>query len=489
MRSLSESAAALIIANALKYAAGVVLPMILVRLLNQHDYGTYLQLTLLANIGTGIMVLGLPPSIYYFYSRSHRPTLIAQTQSMLFVAGGIACTALVVFAPALAARMHNADLAPLLPKFASYVGLLIAGELSMHVLICQDRYRLEVGLELAETAVRVVVLAALLLLGYGLEALVAALIVYAAVRLLGRSYWLWTGPDSILKGTWSGRFPKMQLWYSVPLAASACVGMIGGLLDKIIVTLSFSPVDYAIYSVGALEVPLNTIFQASVANVLRASLSALIDQGRMGEVVHIWRESVRKLALVMIPSFAFLTVFAGRVIETLFTKHYDASIPIFHIYLLVIPLYMFILSAVPQVFGRTHINLYVSILTVAANALLSLVLLHVVGIFGPACAFACSSYLGSTVYLFVAAKLLKTKIRRLLPGEAIVRTSLAASIALVPAGLLAYYTHGLVSLMIGAISFTMVYFPIGYAVRALRPSDVETMRTWMRRFVIVGQPL
>jgi len=59
----------LILANTLKYAVGFALPMVLVRLLTQDDYGTYQQLSLIANFATGIMVLGLPTSIYYFYHR------------------------------------------------------------------------------------------------------------------------------------------------------------------------------------------------------------------------------------------------------------------------------------------------------------------------------------------------------------------------------------------------------------------------------------
>ena len=56
MASLSDKAALLILANTLKYAVGFALPMVLVRHLTQDDYGTYQQLSLIANFATGIMV-------------------------------------------------------------------------------------------------------------------------------------------------------------------------------------------------------------------------------------------------------------------------------------------------------------------------------------------------------------------------------------------------------------------------------------------------
>ncbi len=45
--------------------------------------------------------------------------------------------------------------------------------------------------------------------------------------------------------------------------------------------------DCAIYSVGALEIPLDVIFQGSVANVLRASLPALVRDGNRREIVRV----------------------------------------------------------------------------------------------------------------------------------------------------------------------------------------------------------
>src|SRR5258707_15859945 len=104
MPSLSDKAALLILANTLKYAVGFALPMVLVRLLTQDDYGTYQQLSLIANFSTGIMVIVLPTSIYYFYHRksadpSGRPTLIAQTQLTLLSSGPVTADRLAHPAP------------------------------------------------------------------------------------------------------------------------------------------------------------------------------------------------------------------------------------------------------------------------------------------------------------------------------------------------------------------------------------------------------
>ena len=52
--------------------------------------------------------------------------------------------------------------------------------------------------------------------------------------------------------------------------------MIGMAFNKGVVAASFTPAEYAIYAVGALEIPLDVIFQISVHNILRASLPPLV---------------------------------------------------------------------------------------------------------------------------------------------------------------------------------------------------------------------
>jgi len=63
MRSLSDKAILLIISNLIKYAVGFFLPVVLVRLLDQHDYGSYQQLLLVGNTTVSIRAFGIPTSI------------------------------------------------------------------------------------------------------------------------------------------------------------------------------------------------------------------------------------------------------------------------------------------------------------------------------------------------------------------------------------------------------------------------------------------
>lgn len=482
MSSLTNKAGLLIAANFLKYAIGFILPMVLVRFLSQDDYGTYQQLSLVSSAATGIMVLGLPTSVYYFYHRVERldrgrPTLIAQTQIMLLVSGIITATAIAVLAGRIASRMSNPELIPLLPPYAIYIGFFIAGEHFMHVMISQNRYGLAVSLEAIETVFRVALMVGLLLLGLALPALVAALVLYAVLRLLGRSFWLWRGEDSVREARWERRFPVEQLSYSIPLAATTCIGLLGSLIDRGIVAMNFTPVDYAIYTVGALEIPLDVIFQSSVLNVLRASLPPLVQAGNNAEIIRIWRESVRKLGLVVIPSLVFLSFNSHKFITVLFTARYAQSVSVFQIYLCLLPLHMLVLSVVPQVYGKTRLNLYVTAVTVVTNTILSLVLLKWVGILGPAMALVISYYVGSSLYVVVTMRLLNARVFELLPVSQILRTVLASLASLGPALLAGNLSgNGLLSLMLSGLGFGAGYVAFGLLFKGFTDWDVAVGR-------------
>jgi O-antigen/teichoic acid export membrane protein len=279
-------------------------------------------------------------------------------------------------------------------------------------------------------------------------------------------------------------FPLKQLAYGIPLAATTCIGLVGGLLDRAIVAVAFTPVAYAIYSVGALEIPLDSIFQSSVSNVLRASLPSLIAANQTEEIVRIWRQAVRKLGIIVIPTFIFLLFFSRPFITTFFTEQYAASVSVFRIYLWLIPLHMFVLSTIPQVFGRTRLNLYVATVAVTLNAGLSLVLLKTLGILGPALSMVVSQYVASTLFFLVTKKLLNAKARHLLPLPEMARTTGASLVSLLPAlGLWSLVGASVASFLCAAVVFGVAGLICGFYLRIFSTHDITLARAWVRRVI------
>jgi len=487
MASLSDRAAFLIVANALKYAVGFVMPMVLVRMLSKDDYGTYQQLALLATLGVAIMVVGLPNSVYYFHERSdpaRNKVLALQTAGMLVASGALTALLLVFGAPAIAALMKNQALAPLLVYYGTAIGFLVASEHFVQFMIAHDRYQVAVLVETVETVVRVLVLIAPLVAGYGLTGLVAAALGYAMLRFALRSVWLVAPLGSLAKPPGQGWFVGEQLAYSVPLGLMSLVGVVGSQLDRAIIATVFAPADYAIYSVGALEIPLDAIFQASVATVLRASMPALIRDGRHDEVVRLLREGVRKLSLIVLPCFVFLLAYAYEFITVLFTEQYAPSVNVFRIYVFLIPLNMFILSPVPPAYGRTTINFYIVACVTVLHVILSFALLHWIGFYGPAVSTIVTAYLISTVYFVFARRLTGGTVATLLPLGTFAKV-LAVSAVAAGAGklLLGGVSRSLAGLAASGLLFAVAFVTLCAVTGVFTAADRQLARRWIGRII------
>lgn len=491
MKSLSDKAGILIFANLFKYTLGFVVPMVLVRMLSQDEYGTYQQLILISTATIGVMTLGIPTSIFYYFtdSQSNRiPSLMIQTFSMLVVAGCIASLAIFFVASPIAERMNNASMAALLQIYAISFAFLIASEYSINLMIAQDRYKLAVTFELAESVARVFFLMAPLVFGFGFPGLILGLVLYALIRFFARTYYLFHGSGIKYSGWSKSIFPIEQLSYGIPLAIVALVWMVAGTFNKGILALSFTPKDFAIYTVGALEIPLDTIFQASVANVLRASLPPLVQAGELVEVVRIVRESVRKLSFIVLPSFIFLFGFSEQFITVLFTEQYAESVPVFRIYLWIMPLNMLMLSPIPQIFGKTRLNLYINLSSAGVLLVLSYVLLKLVGFYGPAVAMVSAHYFGAGIFILVVLRLTQSSFQNLFPLRSLFLVLVASLSGLLAAKFMPHLTSfGLLNLAVSGLLFCGAYFSACMMLGVFTQEDRTLAKRWLNKLLPVSR--
>ena len=488
---LSDRAGFLIVANLIKYAVGFVMPMVLVRMLSQTDYGTYQQLVLIGNAALGVMVLGLPTSVYYFYhhvSAERIPTLLTQTSLMLGMSGIVAAAAIFLSAAQIADALNNPPMVELLRIYAVSIMFMIASEHSIHFMIAQNRYRLAVGLEVAETFLRVLVLLAPLALGMGFTGLIIGIVFYAVVRFAVRGTYLYHGNGMKFAAWWKSAFPLEQLGYSLPLALMSLTGLIAGTFNKGIVAAAFSPAEFAIYAVGVLEIPLDVIFQASVANVLRASLPPLVRDGNLTEVVRVMREAMRKLSIIVLPSFVFLLGHSEQFITLLFTTRYAESVHVFQIYVWLVPLHMLVLSPIPQIFGKPRINLYIVFSMAIVLVALSYFLLKWIGFYGPALAMVISAYLTVGLYFVVVLKLTRTTLLRLLPAAAMLMIVGASLVGLLAAQLIHGFTgSGLLDLTLSGAVFSVVFLAIAAVCGIFTTGDYQLMRRWASKVLPIGK--
>lgn len=492
VKSLSDKAGFLILANLIKYSVGFVMPVVLVRLLSQSDYGTYQQLILISSAAMGILTLGIPSSVYYFYHHvggSTRGTLIVQSTLLVGAAGIIAGIAIHLGSGVLSSQLGNPALIPLLGLYAVSVTVTIASEHCMAFIVSQGGFRLAVLFETGEVFLRVLLLITPLALGFGLHGIVVGLLLFAMVRFAVRNGFLFFAGNEDFSGATRSFFVRRQLGYSLPMAMVSLSSMVGSTFNKGIIAASFSPAQYAVYAVGNFPIPLSSIFQASVADVLRATLPPLVREGNHAEVARIVRESSRKLSTIVLPSFMFLFAFADQIITLFFTALYQDSISIFRIFVLSVPLDMLILSAVPQVYGRTRLNLYINLSTMVLLVVLSWTLLRWVGFYGAVIATVAVQYYSSSAFALVALRLTGSTVGQLFPVGHLLRVLLAAALAALAGRATLGLVHpALLEVMVAGTVYSLVFLALALTIGILSRQDVQLMRGWIYRFLPQRKP-
>src|ERR1041385_3611209 len=127
-----------------------------------------------------------------------------------------------------------------------------------------------------------------------------------------------------------------QASYAVPFALAIIVQIIQSNYPQYAVSYHFDAATFAIYSIGCLQIPLVDFMATPASNVMMVRMSEEIRDGRNHELLPIWYDTTRKLALVFFPMVGLLNSNARSLILFLFTDRYAASIPIFMVWSLVI---------------------------------------------------------------------------------------------------------------------------------------------------------
>lgn len=250
--------------------------------------------------------------------------------------------------------------------------------------------------------------------------------------------------------------------YAIPLSLSTITGKLDTQLDKYLIAVLASAEVFAVYAVGAVEVPLVSSVAYSVTVALMPTLIALHGKRDTAGFLAYWHGSVVKVAAIMMPVFFFFFVLAGPLVRLLFSAAYtDAQVP-FRVYLCLLPLRLCAYGAVVRALGETRPVLHSSIAGLAANALLLYPLYTLFGLPGPALA-ALSSQLTAIVWLLATVKKrLGVPWSGVFPFPRVGRAFLVAALAALPLlGAARLLSGDLIRVSVGIPLFLFVYLLLG----------------------------
>lgn len=415
----------LFVGGAIGQVAALLLNILLARLLGQAEYGTYRQLLLVHGLMAPIFTIALPASALYFLAREDtaegRKRFVTQTLLLLGILGAIMGCVMFGGARFFSVYFNNSGLYGYLRIFAVYPAFMLASSFFSPTMIALGRAKISAIYAASTAIIKVGIVLVALLITRDLIIIIIAILLAALVdlalalgltsRVLGFSTIKEINPSAYLA----------QLAYCVPLGLAAVVYRWGLSIDQLWISTFFDPSIYAIYAVGAIEVPFIGLLQASVNNVVLPEVARLYEQRDRAAIIKLWQTAIARTALIMFPIFFLLMLTSHDLIILLFSEKYQASVVIFRIYLLMIPLRLITFGLLLRAAGKTKYDFWGSLVALASNAALGFLLVKFIGISGPAWSTVFSLLLLVVYLLMMTSRYLHFRLGDLLPTRIILK--------------------------------------------------------------------
>lgn len=352
------------------FAVTFFIPVVLVRIFDQAEFGTYKQLFLVYGTLYTIAQIGMAESLFYFLplAGDKGGRYAANAAIVLTAAGVVSLGLLTLEAPQVARLLGNPGLAPYIPYVGVYLLLTMISAVLEIVMTSRKRFFLTAAAYAFSDMAKGACFIVPALLMRRLEWLLFGAILFAALRLIATLFYLAREfHGDILP---EGAALKSQLAYALPFAAAEFLAYSGAQFHNYAVSYYFDAATFAIYAVGCLQIPLVELVHSPVSNVMMVRMTEEIRDGRSQAVLPIWNDTTRKLALVFFPLLGLLLVSARELIVLLFTENYLASVPIFMIWSTTVLLPVLQTDGALRVYAQTRFLLFIAALKLALTAAL-----------------------------------------------------------------------------------------------------------------------
>jgi O-antigen/teichoic acid export membrane protein len=380
-QSLKSQSAWLLFAKVVGFVFSFLLPLLVVRFLSQENVGVYRQVFQVVVNLTAILPLGIPMSAYYFLAREteRRPAAVLNILIVNLAVGGFAFGVLSVFPGILGSVFHNDEVARLSPLVGAVVWVWVTASFLEIVAVANQEARLATAFIILSQFAKTLFMVAATLVFATVDAFLWAALIQGSIQAIVLAVYL----ASRFPGFWRAFDPaffKRQMVYALPFGFAGLLWTLQTDVHNYFVGNRFSAAEYAIYAYGCFQLPLIGMLSESVTSVLIPRMSALQAAGDRREMLRLTFRAMEKLAFFYFPIYVFLMITASTFVTTLFTRAYEASVPIFLVNLTLLP--FLILITDPIVRSFEELGRFLLLLRVFVIAALLAALAYGVGRYG-----------------------------------------------------------------------------------------------------------
>ena len=485
----------LVLGKVLATLSDFIVPLAIVRLLGKVEVGILSALLLIYSTVALVLTAGFPETISYFLPTrpaSERRAIAWAVSRALFllgvVTGGVmlALSLLPLIRPDLAAKLLGEDSA-IGGESLSYLAILallpmadLPARLLPNLLVVERRARAAAGLGVIKS------------IGGAAAALIPLAltdemwIVVASIAGFGVAYGLFVpiyigalfrGAEKVPSPVSAGELVR----FAIPLGLTDVVSLLNAQLDRYLILFFFTAALFAEYQAGAWQVPMIATIPYAVGVAFAPRFVGLFKEGRPREAIAIWRASITKVSLLVVPLTMIFVVAAEETMELLFTRDYAGASGVFRIYSILTLGRVASFGMVIVAAGKPRYVLTASLMSLASNAALSLPLVMLVGFEGPAWGTLIAFVPTAVYYCWAIARATGLSLREIYPMVAWLKVVGVAALAAVPAIAFKLGTDlAPGASLVGVAAILLVSFSIiGTVVGLIERADWSYLRGWL----------
>jgi O-antigen/teichoic acid export membrane protein len=484
---LTKRAAMLAVAKGLAFALAFPLPLVLVRTLNQSDFGVYKQFSQVMLTALGLLSLHVGWTAFFFFPRypDKKPQIVMNVMAF-YLALGLPVALLFAVYPQWVTLVFKSDaLVAHVPLLGLAILFWLVSAFLETVSVADRDTRSASIFIIALQLIKSGLLMASAVLFADLRTVLLAVVIHAGLQCVVLFWYLRKSYGSFWRA-FDWPLLKAQLANALPFGVGGIVYATQFDLHNYFVGYYFDPAGFAIYAVGCFQIPLLTLLLESVSSVLMPEVARLHVAGDKEAIVALWAAAVRKLAIFFVPACTFLFVMRREFIVSLFTASYEEATPIFGVSLIGVFLSIAVTNPMVRAFDQFRffrLKLYAVLLPLTCLALYAGI--KTAGMLGAIVAVVAVQGLDLAITVSVIGRELgftRRELRRLTP---VVRTAMAsavAALATLAVKMSLPYSAPKLSLVLTAAVFGAVYLASASAAGVI--SDAE--KAEMVRFYRVG---
>lgn len=480
----SKQAGMLTTVEFIRFGLKSLVGILLARILVPAELGSYRQLFLIYSTFSTLLLLGIPQSVLYFLPKlrhiDSKREFISRTVNLVSALAFVFGLGIFLLRGFIARLFNNPQLELLLILYAVYPLFMFITQIYSQIMLGLKQPRKTAVFTLFSVATDFVLILGTALITNNLYYIVLALMVSALLQWGFAQFQLrhW-----LTKVSFDPGFYQEVFRYSLPLGLSSIIGMLSIQLDKLVVSGFFTPAQYAVFSIGAMELPFISILNNSVNAILLPHISS--EPAKMTEI---YRAAVRKNALIIFPFAVLGLIFATPLITFLYTETYLGSVPFFRVYLLNLPLRVATYGIIFMALRKTRYIMINSLVTLGLNLVLNLVLVRLIGMMGAVTATVIVTWLSVALYLYWMRHKLGLDLTELFPLKALLKTLLVSGISALPAYAVFWiFGRGWAFQFVALFVYLVTFVVLGKLSNAILPYDIEyAQKLWAQfksRFV------